>query len=341
MGIQKNNIYNISVDRPHVVLLGAGASLAAFPGGDANGYKLPLMNNFVETIPSLADYFNANKIDFHGLNFEDIYSSLCDDPKYDGIRQNVERLIYDYFSQMTLPEEPTLYDHLVLSLTGRDIIVTFNWDPFLWQAWCRNAMRLGGKKNLPSPLFLHGNTAIGVCTEHKLIGLGHRYNACPQCRKPLNDCRLLYPIKRKNYDQDSYIVKAWELLRSYLADAFMFTIFGYGAPASDVEAIDLLQKAWGDREKRRMEEIEIIDIMDENTLLERWDDFILSHHFKVHNTFYSSMIAKCSRRSCDDCFNAVVDCIFWDEHPIPRNATWDELDEWLRPYLEVENKTKA
>jgi hypothetical protein len=36
--------------RPHVVLLGAGASYAAFPNGDKNGHKLPLLKDFVEVI---------------------------------------------------------------------------------------------------------------------------------------------------------------------------------------------------------------------------------------------------------------------------------------------------
>ena len=35
---------------PHIVLLGAGASRAAFPSGDANGRKLPLMADFVESL---------------------------------------------------------------------------------------------------------------------------------------------------------------------------------------------------------------------------------------------------------------------------------------------------
>lgn len=35
---------------PHVVLLGAGASLASFKEGDANKRILPLMNNFVEVV---------------------------------------------------------------------------------------------------------------------------------------------------------------------------------------------------------------------------------------------------------------------------------------------------
>ena len=36
--------------RRHIVILGAGASVAAFPDGDANGKRLPTMANFVEML---------------------------------------------------------------------------------------------------------------------------------------------------------------------------------------------------------------------------------------------------------------------------------------------------
>jgi hypothetical protein len=39
---------------------------------------------------------------------------------------------------LKLPEEATIYDYLVLSLRSPDIIATFNWDPFLYQAFERN-----------------------------------------------------------------------------------------------------------------------------------------------------------------------------------------------------------
>jgi len=340
MNEQPYNRYALSVQRPHLVLLGAGASKAAFPNGEKNGLKLPLMNNFVETIQRLTEYLDKCGIDYKGQNFENLYSSLYDNSKYDEIRQNIEVIIFEYFADMQPPEEPTLYDHLVLSLTGRDIIATFNWDPFLWQAICRNYQRVGGMDNLPKPLFLHGNTAIGICTEHRPIGISNRYANCPRCRKSLKKCKLLYPIKQKEYNRDVFISKAWELIRKYLNSAFMFTIFGYGAPSSDVEAVNLLKEGWGDKNQRVMEEIEVIDIMDEDALCKRWDDFIYSHHYNTHNDFYSCLIAKCSRRSADVFFNAACNCIAWEEHPIPQNASWEELDEWLKPYLEIENKAR-
>ena len=36
--------------RPHVVLLGAGASCAAIPNGDKNGRKISAMNGFIKKL---------------------------------------------------------------------------------------------------------------------------------------------------------------------------------------------------------------------------------------------------------------------------------------------------
>lgn len=40
-------------NRPHVVLLGAGATMAAIPNGDKNGRKSSVMNNFIEELGCL------------------------------------------------------------------------------------------------------------------------------------------------------------------------------------------------------------------------------------------------------------------------------------------------
>ena len=47
---QENLIQSPSTVRPHVVLLGAGASLDAFPEGDELGRRLPLMHNLVDLV---------------------------------------------------------------------------------------------------------------------------------------------------------------------------------------------------------------------------------------------------------------------------------------------------
>ncbi len=333
---QKGDTFHIRVQRPHLVLLGAGASVAAFPKGDKNGLVLPLMNNFVETVEGLGSYLDNLGISYEGQNFEDTYSTLYEDSKYDEIRTGIEELVYDYFARMELPDEPTLYDHLVL-LTGRDAIATFNWDPFLWQAMCRNYNRVGDT-NLPRPIYLHGNTAVGFCKNHEKVQISHKGHRCPKCGSELQKSKLLYPIRQKNYNTDPFIKSSWGDIEILLQNAFMFTIFGYGAPLSDTEAVNLLQNGWGQPGQRNMEQIEIIDVLEENILCDRWDGFIESHHYSTHSDFYSSLIAKCSRRSCDACFGAVIDCIPWEEHPIPKDMGWEELDEWLKPLLAAENE---
>lgn len=261
---------------------------------------------------------------------------MYEDSKYEEIRRNIEELTYDYFACMELPNEPTLYDHLVLSLTGRDIIVTFNWDPFIWQAWRRNYHRVG-QKNLPHILFLHGNTAIGVCTKHEKIVVSYKGSLCYKCKTPLEKTKLLFPIGKKNYNADPYIKNSWDITKEELHSAYMFTIFGYSAPTSDIEAVDLLSEGWGDKYQRSMEEIEIVDILDEDTLCKRWERFIHTHHYSTHSDLYSSIIGKCSRRSVDAAFGANYNCVPWEEYPIPKDASWEELDEWLKPFIEVEN----
>jgi len=328
--------YSLNIQRPHVVLLGAGASRAAFPNGEKNGHKLPLMKNFIEVVDGLSVYLEGLGVDYKNRNIEDVYSYLYETYGVTGALQNIEEIVYDYFSGMELPDEPTLYDHLVLSLRHGDIIATFNWDPLLWQALCRNRDRVGDQ-NLPYYLFLHGNTAIGLCVDHEKISVGHQNNLCERCGKILQKCRLLYPITHKNYSNDPFIKTGWDMMKSFLKSAFMFTIFGYGAPESDVEAVGLLQEGWGKAEERNLEEIQIVDVVSSDELEEKWKSFIHTHHFSTHNSFYSTSIANHPRRSCDAVWNAIMDCNPREEYSVSKYTSWNELDELVKPYIEVEN----
>jgi hypothetical protein len=64
------------VDRPHVVILGAGCSRAACPNGDANGAKLPVTDDFLDTLQSLKPLLKAAGIPVDARNFEAVYSDL-------------------------------------------------------------------------------------------------------------------------------------------------------------------------------------------------------------------------------------------------------------------------
>ena len=79
---------------------------------------------------------------------------------------DLEKVVHDYFAAMELPPEATIYDLLLLSLREKDLIASFNWDPFLAQAFKRNRVL----RRLPKLSFLHGNVEIGSCAEHRRSG---------------------------------------------------------------------------------------------------------------------------------------------------------------------------
>jgi len=329
----KDEIKDAKFGRPHVVILGAGASLAAFPDGDANGIRLPLMYDFIGKLGLEKDLKHC-QIDYEGQNFEEIYSKLYDKDKYKDLTEIIENKTCRYFSRMKLPPEPTLYDHLVLSLRPKDLIATFNWDPFLYYACLRNHKHA----TLPHTVYLHGNVAIGYCLEHRNKGM-IGYN-CSVCNKPYEPSKLLFPVLEKNYSQDPFISAEWKTLRNKLKDAYMVTIFGYGAPTSDLEAISLMKDAWGDVYSRELEEIEIIDIKDEEELRETWSDFIHTHHYTTCSNFYESFIPKHPRRTCEAMWNQLMECKFITDHDIPLNYPFKDLYDWMNPLLDIEKIRK-
>ncbi len=235
-----DGIAQVSVDRPHVVLLGAGASRAAFRTGERSGRRLPLMLDFAEIVPVGAIFAEAG-IPLEVRNFEDAYAELALAAEKASLRDAVERAVVDYFASSSCRIPPTLYDHLVLSLRPKDVIATFNWDPFLIQAVMRNG-HVGG---YPKLLFLHGNVLQGYCEGDNLHG--RRGARCSRCGEELRPVRLLYPIREKAYETDRAVSSAWDAVKAAFAKAFMVTIFGYSAPQSDFGAVELLRGAWGER----------------------------------------------------------------------------------------------
>ena len=325
----EQEVNQIQIGKPHVLILGAGASYAAFPNGDRNGRKLPLMNNFIEVL-GLESLINSSGLTFKSNNFEDIYSDIYKQPKLQPLREQLEKEVYSYFRGMELPNEPTIYDHLVLSLRNKDFIATFNWDPFLVQAIKRN----GARFELPRPLFLHGNVEVGHCPDGHMMG--NNGKKCHHCHLPLTPTKLLYPIGEKNYHLDEFISRQWATLEDLLKQTFMVTVFGYGAPTSDASAIALLKQAWGDVNARVMEEFEIIDIREENDLIETWSPFIHSHHYRTKKCFYDSWIANHPRRTGEAYLNQFIEAKFIANNPIPKSANFQELWGWYEKFQIVE-----
>lgn len=99
---KEQNFAEDIITRPHVVLLGAGASIAAFPKGDKNNKSLPSMENLVKIL-ELDKILIKNGIPYKGENFEDIFSSLYEYQNHKNLVSELEKRIYNYFSSLQLP----------------------------------------------------------------------------------------------------------------------------------------------------------------------------------------------------------------------------------------------
>lgn len=308
--------------RPHVVLLGSGASRAAFPNGDAHGQELPIMADLVEIV-GLQPQLERAGSEYRSIeNFEELYGRLASEPDRRELVREIERQIDRYFAALSLPKSATIYDRLLVSLRPTDAVFTFNWDPFLFDAYQRNRHAV----TLPEIFFLHGNVRIGACVKHDRWGA--RGGGCPECQNPLTDVPLLYPIERKDYSADSYIRRNWDAAKQLFADAFTLTIFGYGAPASDKDAVHLLQLAWLARSNRSLEHVEIIDTAEQATLHGRWTAFTPTFHYQIVSSFDQCRLARWPRRSREAIWYPMSQGIPCEDFPLPRTDSLSELQEY-------------
>ncbi len=316
-------------DRPHVVILGAGASRAACPEGDKNGKKLPLMNDLV-------DCLNLNsKVIEYGMepkqNFEDLFSFLFDTEAYEETNE-LEKIIYNYFKSLELPDNPTIYDHLVLSLRETDLIASFNWDPLLIQAYRRNS---GKGIGLPRLVFLHGNVKVGECKEHNRVNyVGEK---CERCYKQLEPVDLLYPITKKNYAQNNTIKINWDRFERHLKQAYQFTIFGYSSPRTDEEAISIMKKGWIDEKPDKiLADTTIISTSTNDEVYEHWKSFFHSHYYELVDDFYKSDISMYPRRGFERSWENNMEADFVEENPIPKDLDFPALWSWYHQFVEAE-----
>lgn len=120
----------------------------------------------------------------------------------------------------------------------------------------------------------------------------------------------------------------------------MLTIFGYSAPSTDKEAVSLLKKAWGNLNDRQLEEVSVIDIISEDEMLNKWKDFIYSHHYRYTNDFFSSYLGKFPRRTCETIFATFLMNLSADDTKgFYKDMSWDDVTNVLSDLLIEEINT--
>lgn len=315
---------------PHLVILGAGASCAAFPSGDKNERKLPVMKSIAKDLGLTSSL--SPKYDHLLDDFELLYSTIFSDPNEEKLRKKIDEAVHQYFLDLEIDEEPNLYDYLILSLREKDVIATFNWDPLLLQTYRRHS-NLNG--HTPRLLFLHGNVAVGVCKKCKINGYYYNH-ICHRCHRPFEKMPLLYPVAEKNYSSNASIRSEWNELKQWLKHAYYITIFGYSAPATDADARQLMLSTLQSNRSRVFSELDIIDINDEELVRENWSDFLYSHHYSIIDNFRNSQLWWHPRRSCEALASGTLMNNPMSDNPFPNFKNIEQLREWITPLIEEE-----
>lgn len=325
------------ITKPHVLLLGAGASKAALPNGDKYGNKIPLLRELARTI-HLESLFPDDLKSLATENFEAAYSQLH--ARGDPQLHDIEIQISTFFEQLELPEEPNLYDHPQLCLREKDLICTFNWDPLLVQSRLR-LLKINPtlEDHLPQLVFLHGNVAVGYCNHDRVSG--PKTNNCAICGKPFLPSPLLFPVENKGYQDGALIEREWEAVQSYLRNACIFSIFGYSAPLTDVEAIRLLKDGWGQIDQRQLEQSEVISRPESDPVALRatWDPFIHTHHYDIFDSFSKSWLFRYPRRTGERWYGRFIMNQWINDNPVPDGfPDIESMIDWFAPLLANESE---
>lgn len=313
-------------NRPHLFILGAGATVAAIGGYDKKGKACPVMEDFIKKIGAYY-IIEGVKLKTKSKNLEDIYSELNERTDCLDVCKQLELYIVEYMKSLMIHDTPTVYDYLIFSLTSNDCIATFNWDPFLLQAYNRvNKIT----HDLPELLFLHGNVGVGLCENCKrYTQLQNTY--CPKCHARLSMPPLLYPIRHKDYESNIFIRHEWNVFEEYIQKAGMVTIFGYGLPYTDIAIKQILLRNYNNG-TRILDTLEIIDVKPYEELLQLWSDFLpeVRGRIKIYKSFFESFAAKYPRQNVKGYVTQYIKSRWIDNYGcIMNNMSFVDLEELL------------
>lgn len=307
----------------HLVILGAGSTIATIPNGDKNGEESYTLANLLKdkTFTSFLEKVQRN---FSTNDVEDLCKQLYkeDRPLY----YEFESLVRKKYARLELPEEFTILDRLVLSLTSNDAIVSFNWDDLVIQAYQRMSDYVP-EEMLPILAFPHGNVQTVYNNKH--------YTSKRIVTSPgWFDSPLNMPVDEIDYKSDVFINSQWHILDFFMRNAQMITFFGYRGPDSDEQDLKHLDELFAKNEI--CDKIEIIDKDQESAVevAKRLERFKMQPNWLYPCAdFWHSTIAKYPRRTL-----SVLDN--WN-YSVRTSAKEESLAEFLKhigPLIEEEQK---
>jgi hypothetical protein len=140
----------------------------------------------------------------------------------------------------------------------------------------------------------------------------------------------------RRYDE-SFINGEWSGLKEAVENAYIFTIFGYGAPKTDVKAIELMKSIWNSNKLKEYAEFEIVDVKPRGELEERWDAFFVRSHYRIYNDFFDSILLQFPRRSCEAVWNQFMMLRIPEKFYPPKDTSLKELQNWYKHIVKVES----
>lgn len=100
-----HKVQRLIKNRPHVVILGARATIAAIPNGDKYGQKSSVMDGFIDELGMRSVIESVNLVT-SSTNLEDVYTELHERNDCEDIRRELDLRIREYFSRLKIPDNP-------------------------------------------------------------------------------------------------------------------------------------------------------------------------------------------------------------------------------------------
>lgn len=132
---------------------------------------------------------------------------------------------------------------------------------------------------------------------------------------------LLYPTGKKDYETKPIIRNEWLVAQDFLKRAAGLTIFGYGAPVSDISAIKLLKEAFSISNTKEICPVTIVNLLSvKDEQLDKWNAFYDKSMICYVEKFQDTILWQNPRVSLETLFDAIL-----QQHPREKTKSFNEF----------------